>query len=72
MEKEMSKLNQNFVNALSYALTGVESYTAWLEDAKEIERMAYHEVFEELLGDAQKAVEKLRGMIEAHVKMGRW
>jgi len=72
MEKEMSKLNQNIVNALSYALTGVESYTAWLTDAKEIPRMAYHEVFEELLGDAQKAVEKLRGMIEAHVKMGQW
>lgn len=72
MEKEMSKLNQNFVNVLSYALTGVEPYTAWLEDAKGIERMAYHEVFKELLRDAQKAVEKLRGMIEAHVNMGQW
>ena len=72
MEKEMSKLNQNIVHALSYALSGVESYTAWLADAKEIDRMAYHEIFEELLSDAQKAVGKLRGMIEGHVKMNRW
>jgi len=50
----------------------VESYTAWLADAKDMERMAYHEIFEELLRDAQKAVDKLRGMIEGHVKMGRW
>ena len=72
MEKEMSKLNQNITHALSYALNGVESYTAWLADAKDMERMAYHEIFEELLRDAQKAVDKLRGMIEGHVKMGRW
>ena len=72
MEKEMSKLNQNIVHALSYALSGVESYTTWLADAKEMDRMAYHEVFEELLGDAQKAVGKLRGMIEGHVTVERW
>jgi hypothetical protein len=72
MEQQMSKLNQNIVHALSYALSGVESYTSWLEDAKDINRMAYHEVFEELLADAEKATGKLRGMIEGHVKMGRW
>ena len=72
MEEEMSKLNQNIVHALSYALSGVESYSTWLEDAKDIERMAYHEAFEELLADAQKAVGKLRGMIEGHVKVDRW
>ena len=27
MQKEMSKLNQNLVYALNYALTGVESYS---------------------------------------------
>lgn len=72
MEQEMSKLNQNIVHALGYALSGVESYTSWLEDAKDIERMVYHEVFEGLLADTQKAVGKLRGMIEGHVKMDRW
>lgn len=72
MEKEMSKLNQNIVNALSYALSGAESYATWLADAKSMERMGYHEVFEELLADAQKAVGKLRSMIEGHVKMDRW
>jgi hypothetical protein len=72
MEKEMSKLNQNIVHALSYALNGVESYTAWLEDAKNIERMVYHENFEELLRDTRKAVDMLRGMVEGHVKMSAW
>lgn len=72
MEKEMSKLNQNIVHALSYALNGVESYEAWLADAKDIERMVYHDNFEEFLSDARKAVDKLRGMVEGHVKMGRW
>ena len=72
MEREMSNLNQNIVHALSYALSGVESYTAWLANAKDFDRMVYHEVFEELLQDAQKAVGKLRGMVEGHVKMDRW
>ena len=68
----MSKLNQNLVHALSYAINGVESYTAWLDDAKEIDRMVYHEAFEEFIKDSQKAVEKLRGMIEGHVKGEQW
>lgn len=72
MEKEMGKLNQNIVHALSYALNGVESYQAWLADAANIDRMVYHENFEEFLRDARKAADKLRGMIEGHVKMGRW
>ena len=37
MQKEMNKLNQNLVHALSYALTGVESYSTWLADAKDID-----------------------------------
>ena len=72
MQKEMSKLNQNLVHALSYALTGVESYSTWLADAKDIDRMVYHEALEEFIRDAEKAVEKLRGMIEGHVKGEQW
>lgn len=72
MQKEMSKLNQNIVHALSYALNGVESYSAWLADAKDVPRMVYHEAFEEFVRDAQKAVNKLRGMIEGHVKSEQW
>lgn len=34
--------------------------------------MVYHENFEEFLRDARKAVDKLRGMVEGHVKMGWW
>jgi len=30
----------------------------WLADAKEVERMVYHENFEEFLRDAEKAVDK--------------
>ena len=60
MEKEMSKLNQNIVHALSYAMNGVESYRSWLADAKELDRMVYHENFEEFLRDAEKSVDKLR------------
>jgi hypothetical protein len=72
MQKEMSKLNQNIVHALSYALNGVESYATWLQDAKDIQRMAYHEAFEELLRDSQKAVAKLRSMVEGHCRMEQW
>lgn len=72
MQKEMSKLNQNIVHALSYALNGVESYSAWLADAKDVQRMVYHEAFEEFLHDTQKAVAKLRSMVEGHCQMEQW
>ena len=72
MEEKISKLNQNIVHALSYALNGVESYRAWLDDAKEVERMVYHENFEEFLRDAEKAVDKLRSMVEGHVGAMAW
>lgn len=72
MEEQMSRLNQNIVHALSYALNGVESYRSWLADAQELERMSYHENFEEFLRDAEKARDKLRTMIEGHVNMKAW
>ena len=72
MQEKISKLNQNIVHALSYALNGVESHRAWLDDAKEVERMVYHENFEEFLRDAEKAVDKLRGMVEGHVDAKAW
>lgn len=72
MQKEMSTLNQNIVNALSYAMTGIESCQAWLADGKNVPRMAYHEVFEEMLMTLQKSRDKLRGLIEGHVKMDQW
>ena len=72
MEENISKLNQNIVHALSYALNGVESYRAWLEDTRELDRMVYRENFEEFLRDAEKAADKLRSMVEGQVSKKAW
>ncbi len=35
---------------------------------RKLDRMVYHENFEEFLRDAEKSVDKLPGMVEGHVK----
>lgn len=69
---EEDKINKNIVIALENAYAMVEFYRQSIEEAEAAGAVACRQCYQELLGDAQKAVAMLKGLIKDHVEKEKW
>jgi hypothetical protein len=72
MQQEMTESSQNLAHAVSLALSCVESYGVWLAHARQHDKGPLAEGYEECLSDAQKAVDRLRALVERQVRCEKW
>lgn len=72
MRVEEDRINRNLVTALENAYTTAEFYRRSMAEAEEAGAAACRACYEDLLADAEKAVDRIKGLIRGHVQQGRW
>lgn len=72
VDKYLSRIGQNLIEALNLTMTAVESYRTWRDEAKAEGADNSAKVYEELLQASEKGLESLRGLIQAYVECNRW
>lgn len=72
VNRYLSHIGQNLIEALNLTMTAVESYRIWRDEAKAEGADNSARVYDALLQGSERGLEDLRELIKAYVECDRW